>query len=284
MSSAFTELNSALQWPSHHLPQGQFVLIKDCLESEGSFLLFKFLQSYLSSDSEIQNTKNRNKKVCLVSFDNTYIHYASIAKKLGVNLDADGENGSFQFYNGLSSPYDWNGDELNSPLVGVTPLTALTDKSTCENQQNVSHIKHVKANVEDVISKIKTAFGDSEEDFPDCVLVDHADPILKNEKEAFEFFQALKQMTNSKKEPAIITCVHSDGGEKIERWIRSAEHRSDLIFSVSGLPTGYSKEVHGQVTVKEMPSEIGERVQPVTLHFKTFEHNIKFFSPGSKLS
>lgn len=68
----FKDLLTALQWKETYVPSGKFILIKDTLQSDGSFLLHHFINTFLSN----------KKRTCLCSFNQTYFHYQSIQLKL----------------------------------------------------------------------------------------------------------------------------------------------------------------------------------------------------------
>ena len=73
--------------------------------------------------------------------------------------------------------------------------------------------------------------------------------------------------------------------------LRGIEHMSDIVLQVRGLESGYSREVHGELTLTENfeqdASTVPRGFQPpfrVKLHYKTSEHQAQFFAPGSRAS
>jgi hypothetical protein len=114
-----------------HLPEGSLVIIKDSLHASGSFLLHHYLSKLLSTSKagnetraagastsvrtlELANDSAQaealNKaacRVCLVAFDQTFSHYASVGRKLGTNLNAKLDEGVLSFIDCVSKPYEW---------------------------------------------------------------------------------------------------------------------------------------------------------------------------------
>eukprot|EP01027_Heterolobosea_sp_BB2_P002638 GEZU01003976.1.p1 GENE.GEZU01003976.1~~GEZU01003976.1.p1 ORF type:complete len:120 (-),score=21.88 GEZU01003976.1:158-517(-) len=97
---SFVSLNTALRWRDDYRPAGKLVVIKDTLSADGSFLLHHFLNSFLLNNSpqlsQLQqlgaapitatattgNSTQQQFSACLVSFNQTYFHYATIERKL----------------------------------------------------------------------------------------------------------------------------------------------------------------------------------------------------------
>jgi hypothetical protein len=94
--------------------------------------------------------------------------------------------------------------------------------------------------------------------------LDHINPLLlKGKNGVFELISALKTLNKT-----ILILVHDDI-EKEKEFYNYLEYLSDLVFIVRGLPSGYSKDVHGSL-----------EFQDKVLHFKNFEQNVKLFPRG----
>jgi hypothetical protein len=113
-----------------HLPEGSLVIIKDSLHASGSFLLHHYLSKLLSTSKagnetraagaatnvrtlELANDSAQAEglskaacRVCLVAFDQTFSHYASVGRKLGTNLNAKLDEGALCFIDCVSKPYE----------------------------------------------------------------------------------------------------------------------------------------------------------------------------------
>lgn len=159
------------------------------------------------------------------------------------------------FYAHLMSKYESNPQMWSSPFLKAT-----------EKPNNFHELSLDKTKVlESLYTQITSVFKDK---LPDFILIDHINPLLLQEG-IFEFIQALKNL--SEKGCSVLLMIHED--DENFQTINLMTHIADLYISVSGLPTGYSKDVHGEVTFHTESESI--------LHFKTFDQNVKLFVPGS---
>ena len=65
------EVTSAINWKGK-LPFGEFILIQDCVEADGSFLIHHMINECIKNEVF----------VCVLGFSQTLQHYTSISKKL----------------------------------------------------------------------------------------------------------------------------------------------------------------------------------------------------------
>lgn len=159
------------------------------------------------------------------------------------------------FYTHLLSKYESNPHMWSSPFL-----------KPVEKPKNFHELSIDKTKVlESLYTQITTIFKDK---LPDLILIDHINPLLL-QNDIFEFIQSLKNLTG--KGCTVLLMIHED--EENFQIINFMNHISDLSFSIKGLPTGYSKDVHGEVTF--------HTENEITLHFKTFDQNVKLFVPGS---
>jgi hypothetical protein len=95
----------------------------------------------------------------------------------------------------------------------------------------------------------------------------------------------------------LVVLVHGDV-EDDQKLVKALEHRADIIMSASGLPSGYSKEVNGQVhartphthhrTRTHTRTDATLRVQLLVhgngvpqsklMHFKSHDNTVRFMS------
>jgi len=124
-----------------------------------------------------------------------------------------------------------------------------------------------------------------------CIILDHVDVLALYTKNGFRdvfmFVQRLLSwaQTNS---TAIVLLMHGDGEANLTANL--IEQYANVVFRVGGLPTGYSKDVHGLVEVvyeklagssSDANAHSMRLLTRQTLHYKCFEHNVTLFSPGS---
>lgn len=68
----YDALNSVFGWSETNLPKERYILISDSFTSDGSFLLNHFINMYIKG----------NHRVCLIGFEQSFIHYFSVCRKL----------------------------------------------------------------------------------------------------------------------------------------------------------------------------------------------------------
>lgn len=125
-----------------------------------------------------------------------------------------------------------------------------------------------------------------------------------------EFMSSLHALSKSNNRTAVIVLAHADcfgpasshrrilaatedsesgipaeGGDRHDieagMLLRELAHRADILIDVDGLPTGYSRDVHGQAIITFMKGKNALLPTTQILHFKAYEHQVKFFAPGS---
>lgn len=123
-----------------------------------------------------------------------------------------------------------------------------------------------------------------------CIILDHVDVLAlytaKGFNDVFMFIQRLLSWAQSNS-TSIVMLMHGDGEAKL--MANLLEQSANVVFRVRGLPTGYSKDVHGLVEViyekvtgnEHTDANAMRLLSRQTLHYKCFEHNVTLFSPGS---
>ncbi|ELR14779.1 angiotonin transactivated protein 1 isoform 2, putative [Acanthamoeba castellanii str. Neff] len=252
----YRELSTILNWPEPHFPTGKFILIRDSLEADGAVLLPHFVFGYLKA----------NKRALLVGLEQSFFHYSGVGRKLACNLKAAQTKQQFMYINALSTPYDWSAPSTSSaPAVAATP--GLDSWSLGENED---------AAFKSLYHKVK-AFVESSEAMDEvCIVIDNLSVLLETCQrpalvlDLVHYLQAFIRRTENR--ASLVVLVHGDV-EDDQKLVKALEHRADIIMSASGLPSGYSKEVNGQLLVH------GNGVpQSKLLHFKSHDNTVRFMS------
>ncbi|ETW04612.1 hypothetical protein, variant [Aphanomyces invadans] len=109
----------AAAWPTEleftplNLPRHEFVVINDVVEAPGAYFMHHITSMFLKAEQ----------RVCVVALANTLEHYASIGRKLGVNVfkAQQAKPCAWLHIDGFSHPYDW----CNPQQTASTSLTAV---------------------------------------------------------------------------------------------------------------------------------------------------------------
>lgn len=223
----FTELNDFLNFDSHtNAPCGLIGISEkgaDC-----AFLFHHFISFLLRASSD---------GVCLLSFTQSYNHFNSVGNKIGSNLTAATKQGRLLFIDGLR-------------LLGSAANfdTSHGDKINMLDSSGGIDIKILFKIITDHIEKMKKDSGK----YP-SVIIDNISVLVYlgcSVTDIIFFVHYLRSFYLDSQESMIVVGVNNDVGdedeENMELW-KYIQHCSSLHLVVSGLDTGYCKEVHGQV-------------------------------------
>ncbi|KAL5714821.1 hypothetical protein ACHQM5_016728 [Ranunculus cassubicifolius] len=233
------------------LPHGRVVLIEDCVETSGDFILHHLVKRALSLHSSAI--------VLFIALAHPFSHYDRILRKQGCNIATQRENGRFLFFDmrKLDSP---DGTEA---LIDLYRMIQKTVESTCSPKHNRSDVTIII----DDISLMEVAVHGSSNYVLDFLYYCHT--------------------LTSEYGCSLIILNHDDiySNELVSSMILRLEYLADLIIKAEPLVTGLAADVHGQLTVlnKGVLSEHGSSGNKVqNFHFKVKENSVEYFYPGSR--
>ncbi|KAG3090027.1 hypothetical protein PI124_g17319 [Phytophthora idaei] len=137
MAEALYHLGDSLTWTPTSAPRGQLVVLKDCVEANGAFLVHHFTSLFLKASH----------RVCFVAFANSPEHYAAVGRKLGVNFAACQTKKQLQVL-------DWTSMETDCTRTEWTTLFEDLRDFTNQEEAAVSIVL-------DDVSALKWQFGDA---------------------------------------------------------------------------------------------------------------------------
>ena len=272
----FAELNNLLDTSDKCPPTGSKILITEC-GTDGTFLLHHIVSLYLKGGHN----------VCLVGLAQTFNHYANISKKFGLNLQNFKDVGKLVFVEGLKS---FGGElvqmigkddmSVGNPGGGnVHPVQTLFSTS-----KSYSFAKDFYA----LIAKSLTSLS-SWKSQPTVLIVDDLSLLVDIGARPMDIISAthyLHKLMGPTEESlgTVVNFLHIDKeqDEDVDLLHKYLQHHSDLQLQVTGLPTGYSREVHGQLHMKwlDLAQTDPSRVKNKTVQFKVTEKNVTFFAIG----
>ncbi|KAM8869108.1 elongator complex protein 6 [Spinachia spinachia] len=272
----FTELNSILNTTPDSFTQGEFVLLSD-RQSDASFLIHHFLSLYLRARC----------RVCFLGLVQSFNHYSAIGQRLGVSLTQAKERGQLVFLEGLKEslsvliPQDNETgtramDFLRDPAVGLKSLYEFVRSGSTS-------------------SGVGGREAEGGEDWgPPVLLVDDLSVLLSLGVSAgavLDFSHYCRATVCSQLQGNVVMLVRSDGrgeeeedgdDEGSERLLRGLTHQCSLTLQVQGLPTGYCRDIHGQVEVcwRRRQGD-GQYKQKKLFQYKVHDKGASFFAPGT---
>ncbi|CAG8433848.1 9609_t:CDS:2 [Ambispora gerdemannii] len=273
-------------------PSGSSILIKDTIGAEGGFLIHHFLVNQLKAE----------KHAVLVSLAQTMQHYATIGRKLGINLQIAQQKGTFSYIDGLThlyttAPSSSNDSTINPPSTISTNLrqqSLISDAflTNCDSSSSLSSpsLSHIYSTIKSVITTRHNIPGSRL-----ALIIDDLSALLYagcNVCNLIEFFKACRLLCQKQK-GSLITLIHADeamdaiissadeeNARQEDLFIKSLQYQSEYILAVRGLGSGFSRDVSGEITLARGPQNYDLEYRPTTLQYKILDNNVQFFARG----
>ncbi|XP_029307827.1 elongator complex protein 6 [Cottoperca gobio] len=267
----FTELNSILNTTPDTFTQGEFVLLSD-RQSDASFLIHHFLSLYLRARC----------KVWFLGLVQSFNHYSAINQRLGVSLTQAKEKGQLVFLEGL-----------NESLSVLIPQKAETGSPAMDFLRDPAvGLKSLYEFVRSSVTGSGAADG-AEEWGPPVLLVDDLSVLLSlgvSVGAVLDFSHYCRATVCSELQGNVVMLARCDGDgeedeeddEGSERLLKGLTHQCSLLLHVQGLPTGYCRDIHGQVEVCWRRRQAdGQYTQKKLFQYKVHDKGASFFAPGT---
>ncbi|KAF3792120.1 Elongator complex protein 6 [Nymphaea thermarum] len=237
------------------------ILIKDCVETSGRFLLHHLIKTILMP----KPPSPPSGPLFFLSLSEPFSHYDRILRKLGCNLVSQRDSNKFIFFDMLrleSVDKDEGKDGRLSDLYGIIHNAVKTSISSQCNQG------HFTIMVDDISLLEIVAHGDS-------------DSVL-------DFLHYCQTLT-SEEGCLLILLGHQDiyANMEFDRFLSQVEHNSDVVINVEPLALGLATDVHGQLTVErkgivDQQGQVG--LKNHNFHFRIKENCAEYFHPGNQIS
>ncbi|KAI3778278.1 hypothetical protein L2E82_07459 [Cichorium intybus] len=232
---------------------GRSVLVEDCVETSGAFVLHHLIKRFLSP-----NHSSSDSVVIFVAFSQPFSHYDRILRKMGCNLVVQRENKRLIFFDMLM---------LDCPDVdgvegGLIALYGNIHKAVEINSLN----KNITIIIDD-ISLLEVAANGST-------------------KDVLNFLHYCHTLT-TQFGCTIITVLHEDiySSEDGFTLPLQMEYLADITIKAEPLITGLAADIHGQLTVlnKGGSDGLGRLKGKIrNFHYRVKENSVDYFYPGSR--
>nr|XP_046170075.1 LOW QUALITY PROTEIN: elongator complex protein 6-like [Oncorhynchus gorbuscha] len=262
----FAELNSILNTSPDSFKPGEFILVSD-KHTDASFLIHHFLSFYLRAGC----------KVCFLGLVQSFSHYSAISQRLGVSLTQAREKGQLVFLEGLKESL---GVLLQGEASkGTRTMDFLRDPSS-----------GLRGLYDFVRDNVRGAVGGAEEWGPPVLLVDDLSVVLSlgvSVGAALDFSHYCRATVCSELQGSMVMLVRCEAEEEeesddegSERLLRGLIHQCSLTLHVQGLPTGYCRDIHGQVEVCWRGQCDKQQAQKKLFQYKVHDKGASFFARG----
>ncbi|XP_026173026.1 elongator complex protein 6 [Mastacembelus armatus] len=271
----YTELNSILNVTPDSFTQGEFILVSD-RQSDASFLIHHFLSFYLRARC----------KVCFLGLVQSFSHYSAVSQRLGVSLTQAKEKGQLIFFEGLKES-----------------LSILIPQETNPESQAMDFLRDPSVGLRSLYEFVRSSLSSSggeekgadraEEWGPPVLLVDDLSVLLSlgvSVGAVLDFSHYCQATVCSKLQGNMVMLVRCNGleeeddgdDESSDRLLKGLTHQCSLSLHVQGLPTGYCRDIHGQVEVcwRRRQGD-GTHMQKKLFQFKVHDKGASFFARGT---
>ncbi|KAK6136303.1 hypothetical protein DH2020_029967 [Rehmannia glutinosa] len=236
---------------------GRMILVEDCVETSGAFVVHHLLKRSLSPHS--------SDVVVFLSFAHPFSHYDRILRKMGCNLSVQRESKRLLFFDmlrveRLDSDRGKTSDDRLMALYGEVQKAV----EVCSS--NEDRRRHITLIIDDVSLMEVDANGSS-----NLVL---------------DFLHYCASLT-SQFGCSLIVLNHDDVYSTMDgpNLLLQLEYLADVVMKVEPLATGLATDVHGQLTVTNKGLEDGSgksRNKVHNFHFRIKDSAVEYFYPGSK--
>eukprot|EP01128_Nolandella_sp_AFSM9_P006554 TRINITY_DN3405_c0_g1_i1.p1 TRINITY_DN3405_c0_g1~~TRINITY_DN3405_c0_g1_i1.p1 ORF type:complete len:283 (-),score=65.92 TRINITY_DN3405_c0_g1_i1:105-926(-) len=262
------DLNTLLYWPSpvpsSFVNPSDYTLLLDANGSmySASFILTHFMSLALKGDSK--------QKVVLLGVENSFTHYATVAKKLGLNLTSYFSQKRFTYLNALSSPYPWTDDVLtldsSYSSVSVANPCPLVSRNSSE-----SPLQALFGKIKNLIAKAPDGV---------CLIIDDLTLLQTlsfsseegNEMDLVSFVHNCASLLSGHKSSNLVIRAHSDALSPSV--LAALKLDPSLIIESLPLRTGYSPEVDGVLHFSRPLASPHTILKLPLLHYKLAESHV----------
>ncbi|VFQ63496.1 unnamed protein product [Cuscuta campestris] len=234
--------------------RGRVVVIEDCVETNGGFLLHHFIKRALSPTS--------SDVVVFLALAQPFSHYDRILRKMGCNLGVHRDSKRFIFLDVLMMEFTDGGESIEN---GLLALYGKIQKAV-EASYTSTGSRNITVMIDDV-SQIEVAVNGSSNHVLDFL---HYCYTLTTEFGC-----------------SLVTLNHEDIYLSSDKpgLILQMEHLADVVIKTEPLTTGLATDVHGQLTVINRAVSSGSRsvrAKVHNFHFQVKESVVEYFYPGSR--
>ncbi|KXN73355.1 hypothetical protein CONCODRAFT_114710 [Conidiobolus coronatus NRRL 28638] len=264
----YSSLNNLLNWKDGVPNPKTNLLLIDTFATEANFLFNHFITNYIQQKSP----------VLFVGFKNIFNHYNLILKKMGCNLLLAKKSNLFYFIDGFTQLTSSEKIEQNTANVDLTLQLNLKDKERVLSEMT-----------EKLVDLIQSAAQSSPSGQLGALMIDDLSTLFNCGVSTITVINMLKRLKVelNKVGSSLIVLVHGDKelSESTEhcKFIQLIMNQFMIWFKVEPLPSGYSRDVDGQMSIYrgyeyyQSPTQI----EPNLVHFQLKDTSVEFFNRGT---
>ncbi|KAK7158024.1 hypothetical protein R3I93_009274 [Phoxinus phoxinus] len=264
----FPELNNILNSTPDSFKSSDFILVSD-RQADASFLIHHYLSFYLRAGC----------KVCFLGLVQSFSHYSAVGQRLGVSLAQAREKGQLVFLEGLKDS-----------------IGAILQEESSQGTQHLSYLRSPGAGLKGLFRFVESSVrqngdhDDGESWGPPVLLIDDLSVLLSLGVTVgaildFTLYCQATMCTELQGNMVILVRCEEEDADDDEEGAnllqRGLVHQCNLALHVEGLPTGYCRDIHGQMQVWWRQSGETMYNPRKTFHFKVHDKGASFFARGT---
>ncbi|CAH2070852.1 unnamed protein product [Thlaspi arvense] len=232
---------------------GKVVLIEDCVETSGSFVLHQVMKRVLSTNS--------SDALIFLAFARPFSHYDRILRKLGCNLAAQKTNNRLVFFDMLMMKCS-DGEEI---------------------EDNVSAVAKLFREIQETVRKLRSLTNSNITVMVDDMSLLEIAATGSNSDRVLDFLHYCHSLT-SETDCSLVILNHEDIYSSMERpaFLLHMVCLADVVIKAEPLASGLANDVHGQLIVLNKGISRSSRSKLQNFQFKIKENGIEYFYPGSR--
>ncbi|XP_072316497.1 elongator complex protein 6 [Eucyclogobius newberryi] len=269
----FAELNSILNSFPDKFSQEEFIIISE-KRCNASFLIHHFLSFYLRARC----------KVCFLGLVQSFSHYHAVSQRLGVSLIQAKEKGQLVFLEALQESLPHLIPQAGH--AGSDALHFLRDPT--DGLQNL--FQFVQTSCRGPVGAPDISEG-AVEWGPPVLLVDDLSVLLSlgvSVGAVLDFSHYCRATVCSRLQGNVVMLLHCDEEEDdgdtegTDLLLKGLTHQCSLALHVQGLPTGYCRDIHGQMELcwRKQQADAQNTLKKL-FQYKVHDKGASFFPRGT---
>ncbi|CAB78132.1 hypothetical protein [Arabidopsis thaliana] len=217
---------------------GKVILIEDCVETSGSFVLHQLMKRVLSSNS--------SDALIFLAFARPFSHYDRILRKLGCNLATHKSNNRLVFFDMLMVKCSGETYQICKKLY-FTEKNLLADGDQMED--NVSAVAKLFREIQETVRKLQSVTSGNITVMVDDMSLLEIATTGSNSDHVLDFLHYCHTLS-SESNCSLVILNHEDIYASMERpaFLLQMVCLADVVIKAEPLASGLANDVHGQVS------------------------------------
>ncbi|ESO98639.1 hypothetical protein LOTGIDRAFT_238994 [Lottia gigantea] len=250
--------------PSENVTSDFVFVFENDSKTDATFVMHTMLNSYLKQGFN----------VCFVSLTQSFGHYNSVSQKLGVDLKSLRESKQLVFVEGLK--------HLGNSIISQSDNVSIAETDDFRSLIYNNSLCELYNNLITYVDQLGS------EGKPVAVMIDDISMLLSIgvlSKDIVSLCHSLQSHLTQRKLGPLITLSNNYGDDDdCLSMVKFLRHLCTVSIQISSLPSGYCKDVHGQMKILRRNQLGRNKAIERTVQFKVNDKNVNLFAVGLSLA